>query len=1153
VIYIVCRPNIINKVGFGGKVSFSRFVGILTVFLVFLVLFSAGALALTGPRLYIQEQVTGSYFYDGTVETDTTRTGQVLISVPNNDDVLQYIRANLTGTDMSTRTNLKNSTAFRNVQYSPNANETAGIYVNTTANDPDTSYSISSIDYGPTINLSMTWNNSRNGDDLFPDDNLEVSGGTAGTAQNIIMFNFTATNPSSVIDLNGSEVAIYFATDYGVGGRDVVNLSAGTNVTSSGTASLATADADNDWDTITWTGNITAGSTIYFTVNGTIEEGDNFLATADAIDLDSAGDAGGNGNYSNSSTFTGITSDYKFARSSIRTGIDLSQGVGGYWDVRGFIRNVATTSSELGGGETGLVYNVTEWRIYSVDPSTGVPYSAANQTGEFNKTPGTTDLLYPDDGRVYTNNATRSSNTSWFNSSTTTKPYFSSYFDWHVVWDTDYSNTHMSYVNTTMNLPDLYKVDLAHTKTHTDGYISPDTGGEPIWLDDNVTFAGDENAAVRYFQINSVIPANTTNDEFHGNFTINHTSVDDTPILLYFVNDSAHLMNISDSSFSVSVTNPASDGTENGTITVTIWDVRNAALEAGGVLGDDLNGSEYFSLRYQLISHPTMTTGDVYRFTGNTSVATVSGTNYTQPHLTADVNIGGKRLTGYKELKVYDTSNPTLINASLLVEVESGGVGISGIKFMDYVPSSVTDYTNFVNNFSNGDFSVWFYNISGWHLWVYGSDYDITSNGTYNLNDGTEVHAFEFVNATGNSTWTLNDGEKINVSYQMNVTVPGTYILPLELAGFDPETGQEFRAVTYGFIRVDIPVPDLPLHVTESDLAIAKRVVVGNPALWVKEFEVFNPNPRQVASRFETDVFVDAMEAYVSYYDEAGQKVERKMLFGPVSGGKKTVYWDDVINALETRSYELRVLTPPVMEIDRDVEVLEKLPDKRVKLKMDVYLKSFAEEDYSNVVLNLPVSYEDAIEARDGFGNRLEFTGGGESTTIFVNDVAAGDIKTVTVIYRESYPTIIVTPDRDRYNLNSPVGLEILVINGGETVEYPYIELEIYTPGMDVIFTNMEKLQSLEPLEKTEMFERFVVPMSAPTGMYIASAKFREDFVTLASATGNFYIVGAGGGLPEALEILMILVVSGVLLYFSFRRLKETRKPYSGSFERGGF
>jgi hypothetical protein len=141
----------------------------------------------------------------------------------------------------------------------------------------------------------------------------------------------------------------------------------------------------------------------------------------------------------------------------------------------------------------------------------------------------------------------------------------------------------------------------------------------------------------------------------------------------------------------------------------------------------------------------------------------------------------------------------------------------------------------------------------------------------------------------------------------------------------------------------------------------------------------------------------------------------------------------------------------------------------------------------------------------------------------------------------ESYPTIIITPDRDRYNLNSPVSLEILVINGGERIEYPYLEVEIYTPGMDVIFTDIERLSEMEPLEKTEMYEKFVVPASAPAGMYVASARFREDFAVLASATGNFYVMGISGGIPEALEIIMIVLVSLVLIYFSFRRLREVR------------
>jgi len=51
--------------------------------------------------------------------------------------------------------------------------------------------------------------------------------------------------------------------------------------------------------------------------------------------------------------------------------------------------------------------------------------------------------------------------------------------------------------------------------------------------------------------------------------------------------------------------------------------------------------------------------------------------------------------------------------------------------------------------------------------------------------------------------------------------------------------------------------------------------------------------------------------------------------------------------------YEIRVLTPPAIEVDRDVEVLEKLENKHVKLKADIVLKNFAEEAYSNLKFNL--------------------------------------------------------------------------------------------------------------------------------------------------------------------------------------------------------
>ncbi|MCX6814908.1 MAG: hypothetical protein NTY20_04650, partial [Candidatus Aenigmarchaeota archaeon] len=80
------------------------------------------------------------------------------------------------------------------------------------------------------------------------------------------------------------------------------------------------------------------------------------------------------------------------------------------------------------------------------------------------------------------------------------------------------------------------------------------------------------------------------------------------------------------------------------------------------------------------------------------------------------------------------------------------------------------------------------------------------------------------------------------------------------------------------------------------------------------------------------------------------------------------------------------------------------------------------------------------------------------------------------------------------------------------------------------------------PLEKTQNYEKFVIPANAPGGMYIASAKFREDFTVLASGTGNFLVVGAGVSTPVALQIVAVLSVTLVLVYFSLKRFRETKR-----------
>jgi hypothetical protein len=679
------------------------------------------------------------------------------------------------------------------------------------------------------------------------------------------------------------------------------------------------------------------------------------------------------------------------------------------------------------------------------------------------------------------------------------------------------------------------------------GVIYPDTGNQAVTVNDTVYYWGSAsvgasatNIGVGKITMYSIIPVNASTNTFHGLFTINASSVK-----VYFYNAtscSSGCQLAGNSNVNWTITNPTYMAS-NGTILLTIADLSSATKTTGGALGKNLtlSAEDRIVLVYDVISNVSMTTGDTYIFTGNTTFNTTSGTQESEIHTYSQktIQVSAKRLLGYKDLFATDVNNPTLINATLNITVQaSTGEYIQGIKFIDYVANGTFGAGN--NNLSNyiTNLTVHF----GASTWLNGTNYNVTFNGTRQLTDGTWVQVYEFTNATGDGTFNLTNGQYIQVDYRMNVTIPGSYILPLQIAAFDPSTGESFSAEAWGVIRVDVPESSVPLMITEHEIEPDKRVIVGTPAAWAKSFDVYNPNGRPVSGRFETTVFGDAMEGFVSYYNDRGEKIDEHVTFGEIRDGKKAVRWESSISPFETRTYEIRVLTPPVMEIDRDVEVLEKLENKTVRLKMDIFLKSFAEENYSTVVFNLPIGYENIMEVRDDFGRAMQYTGGKDSTSIIVDGIEASGMKTISVIYKASYPAIIITPDRDRYDLSAPVNLEILVINGGDTIEYPYMEIEIYTPGMDVIYSNLDRLKTMEPLEKTQNYEKFVIPANAPGGMYVATAKLRQDFNVLASATGNFFVVGEGVSTPQAVQMILVLSVALSLAYFSFRRLKEVRR-----------
>lgn len=630
---------------------------------------------------------------------------------------------------------------------------------------------------------------------------------------------------------------------------------------------------------------------------------------------------------------------------------------------------------------------------------------------------------------------------------------------------------------------------------------------------------GSSELKAGFNQILSVVPANTTDGVFHGDFDINESSVK-----VFFSNASSVYEITSNSNVETTVTDVPAGGSSDGLVNVTIQDLSSVSK-----VGGDLSQNEKITLTYDVISNKSMSTGDAYDFTGNSTMRTQSGTPLTEDQPIKNIPLSGKRLIGYKEYFALDTSHPTLINSTIVTEVEADSGSVDGVKFIDYVPKGTDVYNDLgaykgaVTLYKNGN------------LLTEGTGYHIQDNGTVILPSGKQAYAYQFV--SDGTDWSLTGGENLTVKYQMNASQSGVFYLPSTIVGFDPRTGQEVGTKVYGSIRVDVPEPLVDLQTEQGELEPAKQITIGDPVLWMKNIKAYNPNSRPAPGEFKAEIFDDASKAYVVYYDDNGERVEVDTSFVK-KNGKRYLKWKDELNPLEERSYQVRVLTPPVIEVDRDVEVLEKIDKERVKVKMDVSVKNFAEETYSGLKLNLPVPYDDVIEVKDEYGNQLRFTGSKGSTSIFVDELEKSGVSTISLIYKQPYPTVIVTPERKEFTRDSPVDLEVTVINGGEEIEYPKLEIEVLTPNMEIVHADIKKLENLTPLEETKLSETFELPANSPSGEYVVKTRFRSGFETLSASTGNFVVKsGPDDTLPISTPILLLAI--GGVSYLLYKRVSS--------------
>jgi len=1104
-------------------------------------LFSVGSVnalvaPIHGPIGHLMEDVRAHYYYNGTEDTaelytpcnpapGACRFGAAFVSLPNQESVLQDVRLNLssiTNTNLVANTDM-HSMARVAVAATPTAGSLSRVLMNTSTNGNASYYVIKDASNAPVLNLSLYFSNQDGGVDIYDSDNIGGSGSTNTLDVTMVIHNPTTTA------YNGIDVTLEFERNTGPAGQDSVNIIGGSD-----------SDADGINDYYTWNGNLPASSNATITFSMTMLEGTNLPNDGSMLSLNfDRGTSGPQKDHGvtmlydqSGSTLTSRELSGYYTKGSARQGVELSlddSGSNPLWRIRGFIQNIDldhTTNQS-----NNLSYYVTGWDMYDVNPATGSPQTLQASGTYTYVNPNV--YLQPSHGRLYTNSpatnpVAESNNKNPVEEGTEAgnKPFYAASFDWSVVWQQTASGESQNlsgFITETMDLPYVKMIDIGGGGSATDTY--PIIDANASITPEIVSFMGIEYKAhhlghadleINDFEAWAVVPRETLATDERGNGFV----IDPNTFNVYVARNSTYYYNLTD--LAVEYEDVDIVGDTDGLVH---FYVRNLDLNISD--STNLLQNQWIIFNFSVRSDAAVQSGDAYNFTGNITFNTLSGTPITEEFEPETVTATAKILRASKDMVGFDPTNASEIDVAINLTVISDSGSINGIYFVDYVPAGaeVLDGIGGIKIFENGGTSP---------------NGQVTDLGLITLPNGEGVRVYNYSLSVSPGTWSLTNGQTIGVVYKMFVKSSGVYVLPAIISAFDPDTGLDMGISAFGSIVIEVPEEALPLEITDEYLSLAKRTVVFKPGLWVKTFEVFNPNQDKIPSTFQTEVFSDAMQVYVTYIDNAGVEIAESVQTD-IRGDVQIVRWNSVMNPLETRRYEIKVLTPPVTEIDRDVEVLGQIDDDTVKLKLDVYLKNLGSHPYDVVILNVPIGFDNILDVKDEFGNTLAFTGGTDASTITVSNMEASGLRTVSITYKQGFPTVIATPDKDRYDPNSPVGIEILVINGPETIEHPYLEIEVYTPTYSLVYADILELDTLDPLEQSDLYSEFVIPAIADPGFYIMTVRFRDSNTILSTYTGQFYVAGVGSGI-STVNFAIIMIIGLALLFFSVRRLRETRK-----------
>jgi len=1022
---------------------------VLASFALALVLLPAVASAL--PMSYVTESVQASYYPNGSQHALSSK-GYVEVSVGNTQDVMQYLILNLSKTD---DTSLQSRAALRGAAASPNSPvDRTRLFLNTTDRPDDIEYDVNAS-IVPIIYMEMDYRNVAGGRDLY-------SGGMNNLTIDI--------NFNSTADLNGLELVFQAATDTNPANYDSMDIYF-ANATA-GSVQISSADGDVFRDHVNWTGNIVKDTMYNIHIESSTIPGYNFDEFYLYVPM------GGQciANRSQPNTFTGITFSDRFSRGPVREGMEMSEGIGGGWDVRGIIRNIAS----------GLEYVVHGWEIYEIGNST--PLASSSSGSLLNSS----EILY----------------TSIYNSN---KTYFAASFDWEVVWG---SSSYNGETIGSIVMPTLYEINTSIDKSVT---VQSNSGsGTSLYVRDMVQHLGHSSIGVNNVSVRSTIPS-ASSDSTQRSWSVSNITV-------YYANNTGWHDVTSGASITFAGSSPGSDGYVN-------VDIGNVTALVGRGLGQN----EKIYVTYTL-SSSAFGSSYYYSFGTASTMVTESGTPITKSYMPSPYTVPGTAPTPVvppaeegagagagppaelppayfidivKEFADLVFVTPFLVEADTsFVIMDTGTKGVKDVSLSVLVPYDGNLETDRMG------LSIYRKATGETEGLVMGSDYMVTDKGLVGTGDEqyreyliTRMPAEGEIYAGG---WSLASGDRIMLGYRAKVPF-GTHYMLTRVSGYDYYRDMTVVEDAYMMFRRELELKRL--EVSEGEFR-QEKAVIDRPVTWVKRITVSNPNSLETDDIIESGIFPDTISAYLVTDDGSKETLE-------LESNKETyVSWRASLSANGTRTYFLNVVTPPVLETDRVADILDS-NKTLARIMINSTLENFAAENYTDLSFFFEGRNLEVISVEGG-----EYLLHNDSLEVTFPSIRAGEKRSIIIVYKEIPPILILLLDKAKYQRGQDVEGTMIFVPG-ESSGGGYLEYEVSGPDRkpEAVYLDIISTPGLSAGNETRVIRKMVT-WNKYSGKYTAYAKYRKEFATILFAEEEFEIE------PPELEVIPInpLVLVGIAL-----------------------